>query len=202
MKKFDGITLVGITGKAQQGKSTFADLLDDCLTEAMQMIVGRHGISATFKETWCRLHGDGINIHTLESLKPRRVKTYDITHRRALELLGDFGRAIDKHFWMDSLGSDIRRIQTSLSEMGVPYEIVIIPDVRTDDEAEWIRERGGIITHVRSNTLPTIDSNHTVQTQPVEMRGDDIEVWNNGTKQDLAHAAAQVAVALHRRHHG
>lgn len=202
MSDLRGIALIGITGKAQQGKSAFADYLDDCMSDGMQLMVGRHGISTTFKETWCRLHGDGLTVHALESLKPEKVKAYDVTHRQVLEMLGDFGRAIDKYFWMDVLGQEIMNEHNILKKWGVGYEAVIIPDVRTDDEATWIRDRGGLIVHVTSSTLPTIDSTHTVQTQPVKDVEGDLFVANDGTLQDLAELASVVALTIHRRYHG
>lgn len=174
--------IVGITGKARQGKTSFAVSLHEWLTRG-GIDTDTWPISTTFKRFWAQTVG--ISMEDLERQKGEVAHPYSVTHREALERLGDWGRGIDKHFWLDAM------LQSS-----VDSEVMIIPDVRVEDEASWIRDRGGYLIHIHSDTLPTIDSTHTVQSQPLKLHMRDTRIVNNTTLAELDDRARVVAAAI------
>lgn len=185
--------IVGITGKAQHGKTTVANMIRDTLVGGVfNPTVGIFPISYPFKLFWADAMGLVGGVAEVDAIKSDRAYPYDITHRQALEQLGDWGRAIDKHFWFNSLENIVTKQQR---EGQLDY--LIIPDVRVEDEAQWVRDRAGFMVHVVSNTLPTIDSTHTVQTTPVEMFPSDYVIQNDGSLSDLLN---QVVQMIHREH--
>lgn len=178
------VLYVGITGKARQGKSSFVDLY---LEEARS--VPRVGMLSFIKlpvsEPMKRLWFEsivGISVAEGEALKDSEYAPLGLTHRDVLASLGDWGRSQHKHFWM-------HRLDRLVQDDPYPYDsdltVALIPDVRLDDEAEWIRSRGGHIVHITSNVLPTISGSHTVQSRPVTVGDRDVVVINDGTLDDL-----------------
>lgn len=179
--------IIGITGKARHGKSTLAQMMKDAAKEiAPNTVVTIGSLSKPFKEFWMDVMGIADET-VLEELKPTIAHPYTITHREALEQLGDWGRAIGKNFWLDSV--ERRLIKTGL------FDVIILPDVRVEDEATWVRERG-VMVHVSSENLPTIDSTHTVQTTPLDVYEEDVVVYNNGTLEVLQHIASNVMLDI------
>lgn len=178
-----------MTGKARHGKTTFSSHL---INELAQW--GCHAesipISTTFKTFWASLNG--VTLDELELYKEDLAHPYAITHRHALEQLGDWGRSIDKQFWLNAIE---RTIALRTAHQITPLRLIIVPDIRVESEAVWIRERG-VLTHIHSDTLPTITSDHTVQTSPIAKHLEDIVVYNNGTIDQLIGAANSVCQTL------
>src|SRR5690606_5094515 len=74
--------------------------------------------------------------------------------RQMLQLIGD---TLRQHLGEDYL---IRHLQIRIADienlLGTHYSIMVISDIRTDLEAEWIRRNGGQLIHL-----------HRTQAQPV-----------------------------------
>lgn len=165
---------IGITGKAKQGKSTAGQLIIHTL-QSQGFDVNNFSISWPFKSFWADCVG--MSLAELELRKEEIAHPYDITHRVALEQLGDWGRAVDKHFWLNAL-------EASMKQRTREPDFVIVPDVRVQDEADWIRSRG-VLLHITSTVLPTIDSTHTVQSNPIPVLPGDLCIVNDGTVEEL-----------------
>ena len=136
--------LIGITGKARSGKDTIADHLAlehwfEIYSFAQPI---KRGIQSTFM-----LDPDTPN-------EDREAPTWTgLSKRQMYQLFGtEFGREmIDPDIWIKCADRAIAKIQHS--EMHNPGLFtdtsgVVIPDVRFDNEAEFILSRGGIIIEV------------------------------------------------------
>jgi len=154
--------IVGITGKAGCGKSTLANYIADALRSA------GYGRGRAYRENTCMRimsFADpirdvaaavfGSRYETQES-KAAIDEWWDIkfrtcsngtrqgpavTGRRILQIIGTdcFRNKFHPDIWLYAME---RRLPTD------PAVHVIIPDVRFDNEADWIRARGGRVVHL------------------------------------------------------
>ena len=174
---------VGITGPGRSGKTTLGRMIDNVLAQQHgDLSVITAGISTPFKMFWIDCMGMNGLMH-LERVKDEKVDEYEILHRTALEQLGDWGRAIHPNFWLDTA----HRMHKGEAN------VIIIPDVRVDDEAKWIREKGGRVLHISSSRESPVVSTHHTQTVPVTFEPTDIRIVNDGTLEELEAQVLQVA---------
>lgn len=120
--------------------------------------------------------------------------------RQALQQLGDWVRAT---FGADYL---IRRVQERLANIENsqwPSELAIITDLRTEQEADWVRRHGGLVVHVtrpdHDRPLATTLLCHTTERTLNVYPGDDYLI-NSGTPDELDTAVVtKVAHWMKRR---
>ncbi len=143
--------LIGLTGPMGGGKSTVASHL-----------VREHGFmeysfAAPLKDMICSMLG--ITEVKLEELKrselpilPERNGQQFPTMRRALQTIGtEWGRQhIHPELWLAL--ADLR-----IAAMGewLHTDRIVISDVRFENEAEFIRQKGGVIIHIQPRTRGT-----------------------------------------------
>lgn len=130
--------LIGIAGKAGSGKSTFAAYLADALSETTE------GIDQT-----C-IYSFASPIKKM--LAVLGVYKGDPDFRRMAQTLGtEWGRdLIDGNIWVNAAREYVE---------AAPW-IVIIDDVRFENEAEFIREEGILVHMKREGQLVIADPNH------------------------------------------
>jgi hypothetical protein len=182
------IHYVGITGRAKQGKSTVALsflrqagkakwLRSDGAEARLSFL--HCAISEPMKEMWFeQIVGTGERglARTIEDLKDTPYDELDgIEHRAVLESLGDWGRGIHEYFWIHAIPRKVQSTGTQERD----GTIVLIPDVRFEAEARWIRDRGGVIVHVVGNR-PGITSTHSVESMPIDIHQQDRVIGNFG----------------------
>jgi len=141
--------LIGICGKKRHGKDSVATWLHSyrdftvmALADELKVMaldIDPH-VAVTADEhsgDW----GSAIKLSALvQEIGMDRAKTEVADVRRFLQRLGTEGlRARDPGFWTRTLGA---RIDAAAD---VP---VVVPDVRYDNEAEWILNRGGVVYRV------------------------------------------------------
>lgn len=135
--------LIGLTGPAGSGKDTVADYLRD--RHGFAVMSFAHpvylGVSAAF----------GIPI---EQLKDRHFKEQPIwwigkSPRQLLQLFGtEFGREmVAKDIWLRVAKRTLDEVCYLRDKDSAPCRVVI-SDVRFDNEAEWVRNLGGVIWHI------------------------------------------------------
>lgn len=187
------LVYVGVTGKARQGKSSFcSDFLKAAREKDLRgMSFLMTPISQPMKDMWFGSIIGCQNQRDMESLKDVPYDMLGVRHRQVLESLGDWGRSIHPHFWIHA----IERHVTITYPMDRVGTVVLVPDVRFDAEAEWIRDKGGTIVHVHGN-LPGIDSTHSVESNPVTIQAGDTVIRNTGTRDDLYTIASQYLTDL------
>jgi len=126
--------IIGITGPAQCGKDTVADYIID-----KRPAYRKTSFADPMKEMLCS--GLGLTYEQLHgSLKDVIDVFYNCTPRHMLQTLGtEWGRdIIDGDIW-------IKAMEYRLSDIGGTF---IIPDVRFENEAEFVRKHGRLI-HIR-----------------------------------------------------
>lgn len=133
--------LIGLTGKARSGKDTVAAYLEERYNT--------HTLSfaAPIKAMTCELLD--ITLSELEKCKDEKFSSIGCSPRRVMQTLGtDWGRAI--------FGNDIwiKMLQHQIDDTP-PHIPLVISDVRFENEAEMIREQGGVIWHIYRSKLET-----------------------------------------------
>lgn len=138
------ISVIGITGPAHVGKSTLAEYLLDELPE-----FHIYSLADPVKAMVNSLFGWGYG-HSHGPLKEVVDPLVGVSPRTAYQRLGtEFGRNA-LHDFLPELtfprGSVwLTRAQREL----IDKSMLIVPDVRFDDEADWVRQSKGLVVHVR-----------------------------------------------------
>jgi hypothetical protein len=86
----------------------------------------------------------------------------------------------------------VRLVDTmrELEESQDTPELAVITDLRTEEEAYWVRAMKGLVIHV-SRPEATSDSQHSTN-QPITFVQGDQYLLNNGTKEDLIKTACAI----------
>lgn len=158
MTDYSKIMLVGITGKATAGKDTLATAISDNLK--MTLLAGdespvRHVVirplAASLKAGASVMLGIGLSNFYDQELKEKPLEAFEFkaTPREILQYLGTecMRTLLGQNVWIHAL-------ENAYSDLAVSVwpAIVIVPDVRFQNEAEWILKQGGVLIEVQ-NTL-------------------------------------------------
>ena len=158
--------LIGITGCARSGKDTAADYIMHFYPEMAKMSFAdplknmiRVGLGLSDEQ----LYGDEKEI-----VDPR----YGQSPRHIMQTLGtEWGRQlIDPDLWLKTMDLYIQ-----------PF--TIIPDVRFENEAQYIRDREGMIIHIVGREK-VIEGDH-ISENPLNIHDGDRFVRNNGSLESL-----------------
>jgi len=125
--------LIGITGKAGAGKDTAFLNFDKARDYRVRQMAFGTGV----KEAAAKVFN--VQVKNFYTHKEDVCPEWGITYREMLQKLGtEFARdMIDKDFW-------VKWIETSWREACKQgYDYVFVTDVRFDNEAQWIAEKGG-----------------------------------------------------------
>lgn len=160
--------IIGLAGKKQVGKSTAAKFLCDAGFVSMSFV-------EPMKQMVCpMLMGMGLSfddVQFFEKHKEEVMPVVGVTMRHLLQTLGtDWGRKlIHPDVWVMAAS---RRIDALLAAGAN----VVIEDVRFENEAEFIRERGGSIFHV--DRLTGYQDAHASESG-IKLGSGDLVVYNN-----------------------
>lgn len=167
------MNIIAISGKARNGKDTFANLLKDALEEDGSSVLIAHYADAVKYVCRTFFGWDGVK---------------DEYGRSLLQYVGtDIVRKQQPDFWVKFL-SDI------LCMFSDEWEYVLIPDVRFPNEIEYMRRAGFPVTHLRV-TRPGFDNGLSEQqkSHPSETALDDCMpdavIYNSGSLEDLKDSA-------------
>ena len=138
------IHVIGLAGPAHSGKTTLAGYLQDELLDFHVYHLAdplKAAVNAMFG--WSHEHSHG-------KLKDVVDPLVGISPRTAYQRFGtEFGRNHLHDLFPELVfprgEAWLRRAHRELDDLGS----LIIPDVRYEDEATWVREQGGVIVHVR-----------------------------------------------------
>lgn len=165
------LTLIGFHGRAGAGKTTCADHLVRCgfVKDAYAKTM-KQAVSAMFDIPMDILNGD---IHVKNQIDPYWGISYrEILQRFATEACRNtFGQNIwVRAFW--------RRYPD------IPWRGLVIEDIRFENEAVAIVERGGIIIQVTNDIADSAPCIHKSE-MPIPDHLIDFTISNNGSKNDL-----------------
>ncbi len=164
--------LVGITGKARSGKDTAADFL------CSSMGYSKYSFAKPIKEAVKVMFGLTEH-HVNGHLKEVVLSDLGVSPRFLMQTLGtEWGReTVNKNVWLLAAQRQI----DNLKAFGNGF--IVIPDVRFENEASFIRKNGGLLIHISRDNCDKVlahDSENGVAFMP-----HDVQVLNNGTVSDL-----------------
>ena len=168
------VRLIGLTGKAGSGKDTVGDIL--WRSHLMYKVAFAYPIKAA-------LAAMGFPEPKDREAKEAVIAGFSFSWRELAQTLGtEWGRARDPDLWL----------KLAMQETGNILQVretnrVIITDVRFENEAAAIRERGGQIWHItgREGQMLGVTKAHASEAGVQVAKGDKVIV-NSGTLVELA----------------
>lgn len=171
--------LIGITGPARSGKDTAARYLAAqyaLLTYAFALPL-KAALQAMLNLTAEQLDG---------ALKEQPLAWLGKSPRELMQTLGtEWGRSlVHPELWLRLAAENLTHMADQSQEWSAGF---VISDVRFENEAEWVRQRGGIVLHMRRPDAQAVNP-HTSE-YGIALHSSDVEVHNTA---DLAHLHAQL----------
>ena len=164
--------LVGFSGLGRSGKDTAgAYLIAKGYRHGSFAIHLKRALAAMF----------GMSLEEVEYWKQNddaNVPGFNMTMRVMQQTLGtEWGRdIIDPDCW----------VKLTEREFDTANTPMVITDVRFENEAKWIRSRGGLVCHLRREDRTAINNASHVSEAGINIpHGDDAVIDNNGTLDDL-----------------
>lgn len=165
--------IIGIAGPAGSGKDTAADFLRD---------KGYHKLSFADPIRYMLQYGMGLqeNLFADRALKEKRIAKIGKSPRELMQTLGtEWGRdLINPDLWVLLMAKRCKGLRK-----------VVIPDVRMENEANFVRERGKLL-HLVRDTSPV--STHSTELG-VKFDAHDIKIDNTGSYERLKNAIQAAA---------
>lgn len=158
--------LIGLTGAAGVGKDTVALLLTSSQ-------YSRYAFAQPLKEALSVL---GIAEPTSREAKEADMEGRPYSYRKAAQTLGtEWARNLDPNFWLNLATQKTEHIAK-----------LVVTDVRFENEANWIRSKGGVIWHI-TGRAPTVtgDAAKHASEKSVAFQDGDFRLDNSGTVDQL-----------------
>ncbi|WAB92505.1 deoxynucleotide monophosphate kinase [Pseudomonas citronellolis] len=180
--------LIGLTGRARSGKDTAANYL------AAQFGLLIYALASPLKLALL----DMLNLPAaaLEgAAKEQPLPWLGKSPRELMQLLGtEWGRnLVHPQLWLMLADMNLaNHLEASPQARGF-----VISDVRFDNEADWIRAKGGVVVHLRRPDATAVAA-HSSESG-VTLRDGDLFVANDGDLEDLYRALDDVTLALQLR---
>ena len=177
--------MIGITGHAGAGKNTVAEMLQDIIVNSEEgEFYHLLGFADPLKKGCSHLFGIPLDDFYDKDKKEIVHPVYNVTPRQILQYVGTeiFREHFGRDFW-------IKRTLVELTNAFANEESVrvIFPDVRFQEEVEWIASEQGIIIHL---TRPEADGkvgilNHASEAGVDLSNVPYILIENDGTLEEL-----------------
>lgn len=166
--------LIGVSGKAGAGKDTVSGFICDwfCENEPTTHVETIH-LADPLKKTASVLFGVNIVNFYDRNLKEKRDTYWGMTYREMLQRLGteSVRDVFGEDFWID-------RFRLEIENRNPKPKVVIVPDIRFDNEAKFIRNHGGVILAVVRPDLVEIEHNDHASERGIEVGPRDIVLMN------------------------
>ncbi len=159
------IIIVGISGKIGSGKTTLAKNLKKLL-EARRFKVYERSFADELKQAVAREYKFDVQLCYSQEGKNVVPNGCNVSVGRLLQQYGTAQREINPSVWIDAVDDFI--IANSEQEQEYIGKVFIVPDVRFENEAEWLSESNVLVRlngdpqRVFENT--TRDKNHISET--------------------------------------
>lgn len=178
--------LIGLAGAARSGKTT-----------AAKHLATEHGfIHYALAMPLKGMLANGFNLsdaHLEGALKEQPLPWLGKSPRELMQLLGtEFGRGlVHNDIWLllaeQNLDSLARCLPGSTG--------IVVSDLRFENEADWLRRRGGVVVHILRPEAPGVAA-HSSEAG-IEIRDNDLVMHNEGDLadflRDIEHALAHIA---------
>jgi hypothetical protein len=189
--------LLGITGSAQSGKDTFAEMLAEELKKQTDqrfvLMAYAHElklrVQKDFDLSYEQLWGTEKEFADERYRRPewKHLDGGTVTHwtpREIMQNYGQFYRTIDYGFWVKYLFGVIKQND---------YKNVIITDIRYPNEAQPIVDSDGYVIKItRGNKAEIHNQYHSSEISMAKYDKIDFIVGNNDTLDELKHNAVDV----------
>ncbi len=176
--------LIGLSGKARSGKDAVADT-------CTSLYAWRKMKLADPLKKMCR-DMFGLNRDQTDGIL-KELPVGVTTPRELMINIGQLGRTVSPHFWINKLEADI--LKTPQAQLGT----YIIADVRFINEADWIKRHNGILVRLNRST----DLRGGNINDPSEKELDDYDFFDlvipeseNRDAEDLPRIAAKIQAAV------
>lgn len=165
--------IIGIAGKKGSGKDTFGDYL------CKNFGYIRYAFGDPVKEV-CRILF-GFNDQQLYGDKKEELTDWGITPRRAFQVIGtEFGRK-QLHKMMPEVNVQDGELWIEIFRRSCSAtENIVLTDVRFENEAQAIRDKGGVI--IMMDSAYAKEDEH--ESEKIDVRYDYL-LKNHGTKEEL-----------------
>ncbi len=166
--------LIGLTGAAGSGKTT----------AALYLARWQDFIHYAFAQPLKAMLAEGLNLSAAQlegAEKEAPLPWLGKSPRELLQTLGsEWGREmVHRELWL-------RVAQQNLDNLAECYPQapgIVISDVRYEDEAAFVRERGGVLIHIRRPDAPSVRAH--ASEAGVAFAADDLVIRNDGDLDEL-----------------
>jgi len=170
--------LIGFTGRMQSGKSTAAKMLAE--RGDFQVFSFAHPLKEMVSALlMCGFEYGRWSVDFYLAHKSLIVPDLGVSVRHLLQTLGtDWGRnMISRELW----------VRSASLQIDMDPDNAVFDDVRFEDEAAMIRERGGLIIHLQRNRQADYGLSHASEIG-IAVGAKDVVIDNNGSSDDLLYA--------------
>lgn len=182
--------LIGLAGAARCGKDTAAHHLSNTYNLISYAFADpmREGLMSIFNLSPCDFEGDR---------KEQQIDWLGKSPRELLQTLGtEWGRThVHSKVWLLVAQQNL----AFLAETHDTASGFVITDLRTENEAEFIRKRGGTVIHLFREDAPTVSA-HSTEIR-VDIQGNDLVLHNDGSIKSLHEQLDDYAHTLFARVH-
>ena len=171
-------TIIGLTGYAGTGKDTVRELL--CMNHGFEGMAFADPIRMMLREL---LLSNGITDAWMQDrqLKEAVIPALGVSYRHMAQTLGtEWGRGLHGDFWTRIAGAYIDDAHDAYGTRNASF---VVSDVRFANEAQWVRERGGVIWRVERAAAVPVRA-HASEAEIYHIHADAV-VENNGSIDDL-----------------
>lgn len=171
--------LIGLTGKKRSGKDTVAEFAKDYFkynhNNYNQNIIKLLSFAYPLKKTVCNIFC--ISMKTLEDNKDINIpELNNHSPRDLLKAFGDCSRNVRNDVFIHNMKHKIKSIPQN--------SVVIVTDVRFDDEAKFIHQNNGYVIAVNSdlrNKNKDKDKDTHITEKGIDVKYIDCMIYNNLT---------------------
>lgn len=180
--------LIGIHGLAEVGKTTAALIL------CQELELRRYIIAQPITQACAAALGI-THEQFLAIPKNHVIEPMGITRRRMMQLMGDYLIHHNPRALINLLENRMAMDEGTSNF----YNGELVEDVRTEEEAAWVRDRGGQMIHIRKTDAPKAPEHRTES--GIAFVPGDIVVSNDSTQSDFVERLRMTA-QLMRTHFG
>lgn len=186
------IEFIGITGKAQSGKDSVADALQKELDYSIRYAMADPIKAAMFGMFGLETLSERTN---LMQAKEDVIPWLGQSPRALMQSIGvQLREDLSSDIWIKFLSkfcADFIELEEVFEDNNRDHPLyVIIPDIRFNNEAEYIKSEGGIVIHVIKSDVPNIRQH--VSEAGISSKYVDRVIENDGTLEDLNEKVKQL----------
>ena len=172
--------IIGLAGYAGSGKDTVRAMLEEL---GFNGLAFADPIRAVLREL---LTSNGITDEYIDSreFKEQIIPELGVSYRQMAQTLGtEWGRSLHADFWLRLAGAYIADITEHQNAMHF-----CISDVRFVNEAQWVKDRGGVIWRIERPSAVPVRAHRSEQ--EIYHFTPDLVIDNSGSLDDLRHFIA------------